>query len=246
MRRGTGLLVLVGVTAVVSLAVTHLPEALAESSLFRVAHVEIEGARFLPEDEARSVAALAADANLWDDPEPVEARLRSHPLVREARVRRRLPRTLVLEVTEREPVALVPTPVLAPVDREGRTLPLDPGLHVLDLPLLRPRREGSAEPLAPGQLRLLASEVDRIARLDPLVHAALSEAGLGPRDEVVLRLVEPNVTLRYVAPLTHARLREGLLALADAIERHPARRAHVVDLRFADQVVLRLSPTHER
>lgn len=241
MNRGTGLLVLVGFTALLTLGVTHLPEAMAESEVFRVSKVEVEGIRYLSEEEALAAAALPPDLNLWDPTEGVADRLRTHPLVREARVRRKLPRTLVLELVEREPVALLPTPVLTPVDPDGRRLPVDPSLHVLDLPLLRAEQEDTGRGLSPTELRVLAGEVHRLERLDPLLHASLSDAGVGAWGEVVLRLAEPAVIMRYPPPLTPARLREGLLVLADALERHPDRMPEVVDLRFADQVVVRLT-----
>lgn len=246
MRRGAGLLILVGGTALGSLAVTHIPEAVAEAELFRVAVVELEGSRYLTEAEALETAAVPPDASMWDRTEDVAERLRAHPLVHEARVRRRLPRTLVLEVVERDPVALLPTPALAPVDRDGRRLPVDPAFHLLDLPLVQPEQEGTGRALTPPQIRSLASEVHRISELDPLLHESLSDVTVGAWGEVVLRLGEPRVTLRYPAPLTAGRLREGLLVLADAMERHPDRTPETVDLRFADQVVVRLHSSTAR
>jgi cell division septal protein FtsQ len=246
MRRGTGLLGLVGATAALSLGVTHLPEVLSESDLFRVAQVDVEGARYLAEEEALEVAAVASDANLWDRTDDVAERLRGHALIQDARVRRRFPRTLVLEVVERDPVALLPTPTLTPVDRHGRSLPVDPAFHVLDLPLLQPAQEGMDRSLTPAQIRDLASEIHRLSRLDPLLHGSLSDVSMGSWGEVVLRLAEPRVTVRYPPPMTPGRLREGLLVLADVMERHPDRTPNTVDLRFADQVVVRLDSSAAR
>jgi hypothetical protein len=41
-----------------------------------------------------------------------------------------------------------------------------------------------------------------------------------------------------------ARLREGLGALADAVAKSPASMPTAIDLRFADQVVVRREPSH--
>lgn len=238
MRRGMGLLMLVGGTVLVVLAVTHLPQVLDESGIFRVTGVELEGARYLTEAEAGAAVAIPPGTNIWEPTDELADRLRRHPLVRDVRVRRRLPGTLVLQVVEREPVAFVPTPALTPVDRNGSRLPVDPTVHTLDLPILSVGREGVDGAPTPGQVHLMAAEVYRLARLDPLVHGALSDVALGPWGEVILRLSEPRVDLRYPAPITPTRLREGLLVLADALERHPDRAPRLVDLRFADQVVV--------
>jgi cell division septal protein FtsQ len=242
MRSGTGLLILVGATVIVALAVTHVPEFLDESEVFRVTGVELDGARYLTEDDARTTAAIPPEMNIWESTDPVAERLRHHPLVQEVRVRRRLPGTLILEVSEREPVAFLPTPALVPVDRNGSRLPVDPTLHLLDLPLLSAAQEQMDRTLTPGEIRLLASELHRLERLDPLVHGSVSDAALGSWGEVVLRLSEPRVDVRYQAPMTPTRLREGLLVLADALQRHPDRAPRVLDLRFADQVVVSFNP----
>lgn len=238
MRRGTGLLVLVSATAVAAAGVTHLPDALAETELFRVSQVWVEGNRYLTEAEVLETAALPPDASIWSDLEPPASRLRAHALVEEVRIRRRPPGTLRVEIVEREPVALLPAPTLTPVDREGRTLPLAPERHPLDLPLVQPAAEDGSRPLTSAEVRLLARELERLGELDPLVLASVSEAALGAWGDVHLRLGDPRVTLRYHPPLGAARLREGIVVLADALERDPERRPEAVDLRFADQVVV--------
>ena len=115
---------------------SQLPRTLAEVEWFRVRAVRVDGVQHLSAEEVERIAAVPADANLWDDPEPVAARVRAHPLVKDVVVARRLPGTLWFRVVEREPVALLPTPTLEPVDVEGRRLPLDPARLHLDLPVL--------------------------------------------------------------------------------------------------------------
>src|SRR5262245_6801527 len=92
-----------------SWAAPRIPPALARVDWFRVRGVRVEGVHYLTASEVEEVADVAPDANLWDATGPVAARVRTHPLVRDVRVSRRLPATLVLHVEEREPVGLVPT-----------------------------------------------------------------------------------------------------------------------------------------
>lgn len=244
-HRGVGVLVLVALTMVGAVVVPRAPEALAEVEMFRVKRIQLEGARYLTLEEVREKMAVPDEASVWDDVEPMEARVRALELVREARVRRRLPSTLLVEISEREPVAFLPTPVVRPVDREGRLLPVDPARHRLDLPILLPRvdaPEGAGE-LTPSQIRLLAGEVERLGETEPGTLASVSEVAADAAGDVLIRLTDPAVTLRYRPPLSPGRLREALRVLDDSRERRPDRPPFVVDLRYDDQVVVRLRPS---
>ncbi len=219
-----------------SWALPLLPEALARSGLFRVGHVRVEGARRLSERQVVELAAVPAEASLFDDPRPVAERVERHGLVREAVVTRRLPATLVVRVVEREPVALLSDSVLEPVDREGRRLPIDPTRLRVDLPLLKPGRSSrAAVPLA--ALVPAAGEIARLAETEPTLWANISAATAEDRRHVVLDLAEPPVRLRVRIPLTPPRVREALAVLADATSRTGAPPVSL-DLRFADQVVV--------
>lgn len=256
MHKGIWLLGFTLVTGGAVVAAPRVPEWLTRVAFFNVTEVRVEGTRYLDPDSARGTAALPDGFSVWGDLEGVQARLRAHPLVADARVRRRLPNALVLEVREREPVALLPTPTLVPVDAEGRHLPIDPTRHRLDLPLLRPRAEvipgqiASSAPagdagLTPSQLRTLAGAVAMLPVLEPRVAAALSEASVDPFGDVVFRFIEPATAIHFRPPLTADRLMEGWIVLADAMDRHPDRIPLAIDLRFADQVVVRY-PTPNR
>lgn len=240
-HRGVGVVLLVGATMLVAVAGSRIPEALAGVELFHVRTVEVEGTRFLDPDEVTRVMSLPSGRSIWDDPEPLLERLRGHVLVHDVRIRRRLPATLVVEVVERKPVALLPTPVLTPVDGEGRLLPVDPGDHRLDLPILQPVREPWREgvTLTPAEVRTLAGEVERLATTEPGTLANVSELAADGWGDVLLRLADPGVTLHYSPPLAPGRLREGLRVLSDALDRRPGEIPEVVDLRYDDQVVVR-------
>lgn len=132
------------------------------------------------------------------------------------------------------PVGLIASPLVVAVDRRGDVLPLDPADPVLDLPVLRvmtPRAD------AFWGMRVLARDVARLAETAPEVFAVISEARIGDR-EVTLLLGDSEVRVRYRPPITEMRLREAIVALNDAVARlaEPPRE---IDLRFADQVVVR-------
>lgn len=241
MHKGTQVLLLVVVTMVIALGATTVPELVVESEFFRVESVEVEGQRYLTAGEVEVMLRLAPSTSVWSDLDVLAGRVRRHALVEDARVERDFPGTLRVRVTEREPVALLGTPVLVPVDRDGRVLPIDPTRYRLDLPLLEPFRDpwDAGVELTPSQIRLLSREVDRLAELDPGLLAIASQLAVDAWGDVLMHLGEPRVTMRYRPPASGVRLREGLRVLEDALERRAEAPPQVVDLRYEDQVVIR-------
>ncbi len=229
------------IAAGVALATDWLPDALAELEFFRAREYRVVGARLLEEEQVLAAAAISQFISVFDELTPIEIRLERHPLIRRARVTAELPRTLVVTIEERIPVGFVAGPVLEPVDRDGRVLPLDPVKHRLDLPILI--RAGGGGPLSPTQLRILAMEVDRLAEDDPTFLAAVSEIAIDERGDATAAM-SGDLLLRFRPPLSNRRLRDGLAVLEDAVLRNPDRTAAILDLRFADQVVVSYSEQH--
>ena len=207
----------------------------AASPLFRVDHVEVTGLGYLTRDEVRSAAGLDIATSVWAREESLLDGLVAHPLVESARVTRKLPRTLLFEIDEAEPVGLIALPLVVAVNRHGNVLEIDPGEPVLDLPLLRVSTERAG---ALWGARLLAREVARMAEVAPELFAVISEARIDD-DHVALLLGDSALRVLYHPPITEARLRDAIIAMNDAVARFPDDVPREVDLRFADQVVVR-------
>jgi hypothetical protein len=220
---------------------SRAPKALAKVEAFRVTGIRIEGARYLSHEEALKTLALPTDASVWDDTRNWEMRLEHHPLVAGVTVHRRFPGTLVLQVVEREPVALYPGPVLEPVDRSGRVLPIDPAVHRLDLPIMALAGSEGSGPLTPGQRRLLAEEIHRITQGDPEFLARVSDITLDSRGDLHARVWDPPVILHFRAGVPYRRVQAGLRVLEDASTRFEGKPITDLDLRYEDQVVVRLA-----
>lgn len=201
------------------------PRLLAKLAFFRVKKVEIRGAVYLPPADLIARLRLDSTASVWDDPAPLVARLRRHPQVRDARIERRLPGTLVVRVDEHLPTALVPSAKgFAVIDERGQPLPVDPAAAKLDLPILASRDTGLA--------RLLADL--RVAY--PTLFERVSEIRREGRDELLVRL--PGIRVRALADVTADRLAETIPVEADLARRHLG--VAELDLRYRDQVIARL------
>lgn len=227
----------VGVAAAVGLGAPWWgPPALSRVDAFEVREVGVTGTRYVPEDEVVARAAIPDSASVWDDPGGWETGVASHPLVEEADVVRVGMSRLEIRVREVEPVALVPTPELVPVDRGGRLLPLDPAVAGLDLPILGVAATRESGRLGEGDARALLDLLVRLEEAEPGFVARTSEirplAGAGAE---VFLTEGPAGCERVLLPLdrpVRALERVGMvLGTRDSA-------VAAVDARFAGQVVV--------
>jgi hypothetical protein len=238
---GTGVLV-TGLAAICPLVLRHF-------DAFRVRHVEIVGAAMLPPTEALELSGITDSVSVFDDLEPWRRRLLRHRLVADVRVRRRLPATLRIEVTEAEPVALARGTDLRAVDARGRLLPVDPAGTDLDVPLLdvEARYEGPDSVLAADGATLVSS-LNALRRLDAAFVAGISEIGWledgslrvvmcwPGQPEFLLPASPDRATLRQIHEVLE-HLRNG--TAADSAATHaapPIARLARIDARYRDEL----------
>lgn len=202
--------------------------ALAQLDFFRVRRVEVRGARYASPDEIVSRMGVDSTASVWDDAGPLEARVRRLPAVQDVRIARKLPGTLVVQVTENPPVAYVQSGgQLAAVDARGNTLRLDPTVVNVDLPVLRTRDTVALRVL--GELR---------ASL-PALYSRIGDVRRGEAGGLAVQLNEPaGRVVLAPAHVTVERLFDVIPVEADLKRRNLA--ANEIDLRFKDQVIVRL------
>ena len=228
--------VFLAATAAAALLVRFAAGVVAGLPFFAVNKVEVEGAVYLDRDEVRAAAGVTSGTNLWEPKAAWVEGVESHPLVEWADVRRRPPSTLLVRIREVEPVALIASPLVEAVDAKGGLVAVDPSNPVLDLPLIRVLDADTAAS-ARGRA-VLADEMRRIDEVAPEVLSVVSEAhwhnGL-----ITLLLGDSGPRVRYRPPVDGRRLREGIVAMNDALERFPDRPPRDVDLRYEGQVVVK-------
>ena len=139
---------------------------------------------------------------------------------------RKLPGTIVVNVVERRPVALVPIGAeLRAVDERGVTLPLDPSHTPVDAPVVTAPRDARVYHLL-GQMQ----------REAPALYARISSIRPAGSGELLVQVAD--VPVRTMTSVTLARLSD-----IEPVERDLARRqlrAAELDLRYRDQVIARL------
>jgi cell division protein FtsQ len=217
--------VVAGGIAVIATTPWWGPRLLAEMSFFRLRRVQVVGARYLRADSIVALLGVDTTRSIWDETDELVARVRTHPQVSDVEIARRVPGTLVVTVTERVPVAFVPTARgLEPLDAAGRTLRIDPSRVNVDLPVLA-RRDTAV-------LRLLGELRER----SPQIYERVSAARRAGRGEIVLEMGAVNV--RAMDDVSVERLSDILPVEADLARRQA--RVVELDLRYRDQVIARL------
>jgi cell division protein FtsQ len=217
-----------------------------------VKRVEVRGTRYLAPHHALEASGITAESNVFDDPAVWRDSLMRHPLVADARISRRPPGTIVIRITEAEPIALVRTPVLRPVDPRGRVLPVTAGLGDLDIPILGGRTKLVGNDVTDEKILTVLEGLATIRARQPDLWPWISEVYPGrSRDaRLVLRWPE-GAEILIALPIEPARLDEVRLVIADlATGRNDAAQAEAnpneltrlarIDARFNGQVVVAL------
>lgn len=219
-------LALFGIVALLVLASPFwLPLLARRTAFFHVHRVEIVGTRYVAPSDILSRLHVDTMSSVWEPTGPLVARVERHPAVQKAIIHRKLPGTLVIEITERVPVALVPAPGGFRVyDARGVALPIDPASVTVDAPVLMQRDT--------ALLRLLGAMRTEM----PTLYARLSTLRRAGRDELILQLeTEP---VRAMQDVTLERLADLEPVEADIARKQL--RVSEIDLRYRDQVIARL------
>ena len=233
-RRRIFLIITVGA---IGLAVPiWVPRLLTTLPTFHVDEIRVEGTRHVPPDEIKRLVSLEPDASVWDDPDNWEARVRTHPMIREVTIRRFGFRAIEIVVVEKRPVALVATPALRPINGEGRLLPLDAMTAQLDLPIIGGITELDGDLIADAATRELAFVLDRLDRANPEFVSIVSEVAYGVNGGYRFSMLPSAKVGVVLLPRGHPvrALERVSIALGQIDDTRVAR----ADARFANQVVL--------
>ena len=201
------------------------PLLMRRMAFFRVRRIEILGARYAAPSDILARMHVDTSASVWDPTGPLAKRVAAYPEIQHVEVRRKLPGTLVVDIIERAPIALVPASGGFKVyDDRGVVLPIDPSRVPVDLPVAAERDV----PL----FRLLAQV--RIGL--PLLYASVSAARRVNGNELLLEL--KNGVVRTMEDVTFDRLSD--LEPVEADLGRKQLHAAEIDLRYRDQVIARL------
>jgi cell division protein FtsQ len=219
-------LVLGGIAAVLVLAAPlWAPLLLRRMDFFRVRRLEIVGTHYIATRDIVARANVDTTRSVWDPTGPITGRVKGHPGVETVEVNRKLPGTLVITITERQPVALVSGPQgFRAYDARGIALPLDLTRGLVDAPVLA--RADTA------LLRLLGEMRTAL----PALYGRVSEVKRAGANELVFQL--DNAPVRTLGGVTLDDLNQ-IQSVEDDLRRRAARLTEL-DLRYSGQIIARL------
>ncbi len=201
----------------------------------QVKMVEIRGVEHIDTTKVRSLAAIQPGISMLDlKTRDIQERIQKNPRVAQVKVRRKIPHTMVIAVTEREPVAFVNLGVIYMTDRKGFLWPLKSHTY-WNLPII----SGVADTLIDDTYhRLKKDAVEKMnrffkdtERLDGRVPLRISQIDFSREDAVCIKIESSPLyalikSSQVVEDLKH--LQEILTTMDDNTDKMPS----FVDLRY--------------
>ncbi|GAB6152427.1 cell division protein FtsQ/DivIB [Desulfosporosinus burensis] len=176
-KMNTSFLYVAGLTMLLALGMVLF----VRSGAFAVKHVIVQGLSVISENDILKLShGIQGQNSLLFDQKALSHKISLHPLVQSVHFQRKLPNTLIIQVTERTPIALVAVPNgVLEVDNEGIFLRRLESWPKIDYPVISGIT--LSDTVGPGQ-----------SLANPLLTAALRLLGQAP-PELLLQIGELHV-----------------------------------------------------
>ncbi|MBH31862.1 MAG: hypothetical protein CMG71_07760 [Candidatus Marinimicrobia bacterium] len=226
--------------------VTNYSIAWSEASeSFNLTSTDVRGNSILGRDELTALAKVPFAQSLNEiSLEEIQRRIEAHPYIKGARVSRRYPKSITIDVVERQPIAYVNLPSFLVVDEDGFVMPLRHGDMEFNVPTLTGfNNAGELYPIGEKCLShktLEAIEYLTIVRQQfPELFDDISELTIDKSDEYVIVLAEQPTRIHFGQSDMLDQLsllKEFNTTLSGVKSLHSY---HYVDLRYKNQIVVR-------
>lgn len=170
---------------------------LLNSSLFDVSRVLVRGNHFMEEEKIRTVADIGQGTNIFKvNLNAAAGGVKLLPMIKDVKVKRSLPSTIVIEVTERKPLGLLPTAEgFIEVDRDGVYLKKT-GVGLSGLPVVTGIQTPIPNPGEPVQAGRLSEALGVIDGLPEDAVSILSEVNISENGQVTMYTLD-NIQCRF-------------------------------------------------
>ncbi|MBN1290928.1 MAG: FtsQ-type POTRA domain-containing protein [Candidatus Latescibacteria bacterium] len=183
-------------SAVLWLVGRPVVRSIASHPVFNVRDVVVEGAQYLNEEEIIETASVELNANIYDiDIERISQSLQKTYTAEDFTIFRRLPHTIVIDITERKPVALLNMDSMVGVDENGVPLPHIGADLVESLPIITGIKSVSSLADSTVRARLLTglNMLNSISEDAPSVYKRISEVDVTTTASMGISLVDNGI-----------------------------------------------------
>jgi cell division septal protein FtsQ len=216
----------------------------------RVLRVRTEGNTIVPDSVVIRMAAIPKNSKLYDvDLNAVRMKVQQNPFMKRVSVAREIPDGIAITVAERRPFAALVLDRILYVDAEGYILPPVRSGAVLDLPVVT--GEMNASECVPGRqirtrkLRGALEILTTAQRIGDDLYRLISEVHCGGDSTYVLFTAESGVPVVFGRGDVPVKLVTFDGFWKQIVMQRGAAQLKTVDLRFADQVVVRWNEARE-
>lgn len=211
---------------------------------FRVLRVRTQGNSIVADSDIVRMAGIPKNGKLFDvDLNGTRRKVEGNPFMKSVSVARELPDGIAITVTERKPIAALVLDRIMYLDADGYVLPAVRSGKVFDLPVLT--GELPAADCLPGQqirsrrLREALEILTTAERVGNELYHMISEIHCGPDSTYVLFTAESGVPVVFGRGDIAVKLVKLDGFWKQIVMQRGAAHLKTVDLRFADQVVVR-------
>jgi cell division protein FtsQ len=215
-------------------------DMLQQMSGLTLAKISVEGAHYLTEDQVIAAAKAPLGENMFKlDLSDISSKVGGLSWVKRVFVERRLPKSLLISVEERQPLALLDHGELYAMDAEGRILSPSETLTGEDLPVVSglnftPDAVGTT--VAAASLKPAVDFLTFLKHQDGSLAQDVSEVNLSEPGCLKVTFID-GVVARFNPVVTEDELRHMALVLGDLNLK--GKKAASLDFRYTDEVLVR-------
>jgi cell division protein FtsQ len=212
---------------------------LGRSAIFSVRVVDMNPCDHVSKDEISGMLKGVARGNIWSlSKEEIGRRILSHPFAREVAVRKAFPDKLVVNIEEREPVAMINLDALYYVDEQGAIFKRLTAYDSKNLPILTGFSRGDLAAKDPVTIRILKKTIDLLRHTEAgVLRRNISEVHFDAQDGYTLVTRDFGLQLKIGTmefPKAMERVEEAMQKLASL-----GQSKGVVDLKTEGRIFVR-------
>ena len=157
-----------------------------QSPFFMVKEIRITGVKQLGREEVKGLAGLAEGVNIFKaDLKQAEGKVALHPMVKKVEMSRDLPDSVIINITERQPVGLIPgQPGYTVIGDDGRCLSVIKNLSTINLPFITGITVKSAVSGQPVSDNKLNAALAYLSAMPDSLKAAVSEINVADLNDI--------------------------------------------------------------